>query len=100
MFGSLLKRLWRRSPPHPWVVTVTDDVITTDDGRGTVKKLSTTDLHKVIVATDDSGPWGNDVVFLLFTQSPEPVGIFPLEAKDVRSSSNGWLDALDTGIGS
>jgi hypothetical protein len=33
------------------------------------------------VATDDSGPWNYDVVFLFYADDAEPIGIFPLEAK-------------------
>ena len=52
--------------------------------------MSTDALRKVVVATDDSGPWGADVVFLLFSCASEPVGIFPLEASG-RDDFLSWL---------
>jgi hypothetical protein len=47
----------------------------------------------VVVATDDSGPWGADVVFLLYSDDPEPVGLFPLEAAG-RGDFVKWLSGL------
>jgi hypothetical protein len=69
------------------------DVIVTNDGQGTERKLPLIDLKRVVVATDDSGPWGDDVVFLLYSDSDEPVGIFPLEAAGCQAFV-GWLSTL------
>jgi len=61
-------------------VSIHDDVILTSDGQGTERRLPAVDLRTVVAATDGSGPWGVDVVFLLYADDPEPVGVFPLEA--------------------
>ena len=47
---------------------VDDGVIRTSDGQGTSRELPVAELSSVVVATDDSGPWGDDVVFLLYSE--------------------------------
>jgi hypothetical protein len=44
----------------------------------------------VVVATDDSGPWGDDVVYLLYSDAAEPIGTFPLEAEGCQDFVE-WL---------
>ena len=71
------------SPPPPlarWSVRFTDGDIVTSDGGGDERTLPLRDLRRVVIATDDSGPWGADVVFLLYSGAPDAVGLFPLEA--------------------
>jgi len=51
------------------------------------------ELRRVVVATDDSGPWGEDVVFLLYSEATEPKGIFPSEAIGVHDFI-AWLKTL------
>jgi hypothetical protein len=43
-------------------------------------RLPINDLRRVVIATDNSGPWGADVVFLLYSSDRDPVALFPLEA--------------------
>ncbi|WP_443970950.1 hypothetical protein [Sphingobium sp. CR28] len=62
------------------------------DSQGAQEKLALTALRRVIVATDDSGPWGADVVFLLYSSDPDPALIFPLEASG-RDDFVKWLIA-------
>ncbi len=59
---------------------MSDQDIVTNDGMGTQHVLALSDLRRVIVATDDSGPWGADVVYLLYSDGADPVCLFPLEA--------------------
>jgi hypothetical protein len=92
MLGWLRKRLRNRSPLTRWSVRFVDGDIVTNDGQGTERKLSLSDLRRVVVATDDSGPWSADVVFLLYSDGSDPVGMFPLEA-DGRDEFVGWLSA-------
>ena len=63
-----------------WTVAVVGDVILTRDGLGAERRLPARDLRTVVVATDESGPQGVDVAFLLYAAGREPVGVFPLEA--------------------
>lgn len=81
MLGWL--RNWFLRPTSPlerWSVSISEQVIRTRDGMGTERVLPLSDLRRVVVATDDSGPWGADVVYLLYSDDIDPVGLFPLEA--------------------
>ena len=90
MLGWLRRKLYGRIPACPWSVRVADGVIRTSDGQGSTHDLPLAKLCSVVVATDDSGPWGDDFVFLLYSGDPDPVGVFPLEA-DGRSEFVDWL---------
>jgi hypothetical protein len=92
MLGWLRKRLVNTSPLAVWSVSVSDGDIVTSDGQGAERKLVLRDLRRVVVATDDSGPWGADVVFLLYSSDPDPAAIFPLEATG-RDAFVKWLSA-------
>jgi hypothetical protein len=80
MLNWLRNRFGRPSPLNQWSVSLHDGNIVTSDGQGTRRTLPISDLRTVVVATDDSGPWGADVVYLLYSDDPDPVGLFPLEA--------------------
>jgi hypothetical protein len=69
-----------------------DGDIVTSDGHGNQRRLPLHELRRVVVATDDSGPWGADVVFLLYYTDPDPVGVFPLEAAG-RADFVDWMAA-------
>ena len=90
MLDWLRRKIQSRVPECHWSVRVADGAIWTSDGQGTTLNLSLTKLESVVVATDDSGPWGDDFVFLLYSDDPEPVGVFPLEA-DGRADFVDWL---------
>jgi hypothetical protein len=92
MLRWLRKMLANRSPLTLWSVSFVDGDIVTNDGQGTERKLPLPDLRRVEVATDDSGPWGADVVFLLYSSDREPAVIFPLEAAG-RDDFVKWLSA-------
>ena len=90
MLSWLLKKLRTPEPQSPWTVAIDDGLIRTSDGQGTSRELPVAQLSSVVVATDDSGPWGDDVVFLLYADVPDPVGLFPLEAKGCQDFI-GWM---------
>lgn len=79
-FERIRKWLSRPSALERWSVRIVSDHIVTADGYGELRYLAIADLTKIVVATDDSGPWGADVVYLLHGVGPDPVGMFPLEA--------------------
>lgn len=93
MFGWLRKLFAGNTRSSPWAVSVVDGVIITSDGQGTERRLDAADLRTVVVATDDSGPWGHDVVFLLYAGGPEPAALFPLEATGCQDFV-GWMSRL------
>ena len=92
MLDRLKQWLFPPSPLAKWSVSVEADEIVTSDGTGTTRRLATGDLMKVVVATDDSGPWGADFVYLLYGPEPEPVGIFPIEAEGCLEFVD-WMSA-------
>ncbi len=92
MLGWLRRKFLNRSPLARWAVSFRDGDIFTSDGEGSQRTLPIHDLRRVVVATDDSGPWGADVVFLLYSSSPDPVCLFPLEASG-RDDFVTWLTA-------
>lgn len=92
MLDWLRKRLANTSPLTLWSVSFSDGDIVTSDGRGAGRKLSLRDLRRVVIATDDSGPWGADVVFLLYSDDLDPAAVFPLEATG-RDGFVKWLSA-------
>ncbi len=92
MLGWLRNKFLNPSPLARWTVSLHGGDIVTSDGQGSQRTLPVHDLRRVIVATDDSGPWGADVVFLLYSNGPDPVCLFPLEANG-RDDFVTWLAA-------
>lgn len=90
MIERFRKWLSRPSALERWSVHIESDHIVTADGHGEMRCLAIADLTKVVVATDDSGPWGPDVVYLLYGVGPDPVGMFPLEATGCQTFVT-WL---------
>jgi hypothetical protein len=76
-----------------WSVSFDAESIVTSDGSGSSLKLPVAELHKVVVQTDGSGPWGPDVLYFLFGSGPEPAGVFPIEAQG-RQEFVRWLSTL------
>lgn len=78
------------SPLAKWSVRLEGDHIITSDGVGNSHTLPTAELQKVVVQTDDSGPWGADVLYFLFSSETEPAGVFPIEAQGCQEFVE-WL---------
>jgi hypothetical protein len=95
MIGWLRDKLrnWNNSPLAKWSVLFDGDYIATSDGTDTTHRLPIGELQKVIVQTDDSGPWGADVLYFLFTEASEPAGVFPIEAQGCQEFVN-WLSTM------
>ena len=66
MFGWLKKRPKVPQPEARWTVTIDGDAIRATDEAGIAKEVLKGDLSGVIIETNDSGPWGADVWWLLF----------------------------------
>ena len=86
-------RDWETSPLEKWSVRFDGDYIVTSDGQETTRRLPVHELRRVIVQTDDSGPWGADVLYFLFTSDPEPAAVFPIEAQGCQEFV-GWLSRM------
>lgn len=92
MLGWLRKRFMRASPLAQWSVGFNGGDIVTSDGQGDERKVALRDLTRVVVATDDSGPWGADVVFPLYASEADPICLFPPEAAGLDGFV-AWLEA-------
>lgn len=53
-------------PESKWLVECGEATLRVTDGKGATKTLEKTDLTGVIIETNDTGPWGADVWWLLF----------------------------------
>jgi hypothetical protein len=70
-----------QSQADPWSVSISGANIITTDGTGERRVVAIADLSSIVVATDDSGPWGDDVVFILLGSDGQPLSIFPSVAR-------------------
>ena len=69
MFGWLGKLRRRRPglwPESTWRVALSESDIRVTDGEGRESGLAKAALCGVVIETNDSGPWGADVWWLLF----------------------------------
>ncbi|WP_200865120.1 MULTISPECIES: hypothetical protein [Brevundimonas] len=86
LLGSTSCRAPETSSEHQaqsdrWSVTVSGPDIITTDGTGERRVIAISNLSSIVVATDDSGPWGDDVVFILYGSDGQPLSIFPSDAR-------------------
>lgn len=63
MFGWLRRVLGREKPPPPRVI-LSDDLIQFENGAAPAS-LAFSDLAAIVIETNDSGPWGDDVIWHL-----------------------------------
>jgi hypothetical protein len=83
----------RPSPAGPeaaYVVSFDGTVIAVRDPDGQVHQLPISDLRGVIIETDDSGPWGADLWWLLFGADDRVAVAFPSGA----TGEQGAVDQL------
>ena len=64
-------------PEGKWLVECEGDVLRVTDDRGNVKELPKPKLSGVVVETNDSGPWGADVWWLLFGADEQVALVYP-----------------------
>lgn len=81
MFGWLRKLRYDPPPPEArWVVAVDGEAIQVTDETGGTRAVAKAELSGVAIETNDSGPWGADVWWLLFGADDEPACAFPMGA--------------------
>ena len=85
MFGWFKKKSAVAAPvPNPeskWKVTLDEDLISVQDESGQIRSVRKNDLGAVVIATNDSGPWGADVWWLLFDSGKQQACSFPQGAE-------------------
>lgn len=95
MFGWLKKKKAELQPEGRWTATVTEGSIRVVDHAGVAKEVEKSDLSGVIIETNDSGPWGADVWWLLFGGDDQVACVFPQGATG-ESDVIDFLTALPT----
>ncbi|MBB5714197.1 hypothetical protein [Sphingomonas aerophila] len=90
MFGWLEKRRRRPQPEALWVVSVEPDHVQVIDDAGRTTRLAKSDMIGVAIETNDTGPWGADVWWLLFGSEGQLACAFPQGA----TGESGALDYL------
>lgn len=63
---SWLRRKARPQPEAQWIVSVEPDHVRITDSAGCTTALARAELTGVAIETNDTGPWGADVRWLLF----------------------------------
>lgn len=64
--GWFKKKRERAAPESKWIVAIDGDQISVSDGAGQIRTVATASLSRVVIETNDSGPWGVDLWWLLF----------------------------------
>lgn len=77
MFGRLKKKQTKLQPEARWTAAVTENSIRITDHAGVTKEIRKSDLSGVIIETNDTGPWGADVWWLLFGRDDQVACAFP-----------------------
>ncbi len=80
MFGWFRKGVARPQPEARWIVELDRDHPRVTDDRSGVRSMAKDDLRGVAVETNDSGPWGTDVWWLLFGADDRMACLYPLGA--------------------
>lgn len=93
MFGWFRKKQSPLQPEGKWIVAIDDSRISVSDDSGQMRSVDKSDLSGVAVETNDRGPWGADVWWLLFDANDRMACAFPQGAKGENAAID-WLTAL------
>lgn len=94
MFGWLRKLRYDPPPPEArWVVVVDEEAIRVTDEAGETRAVAKAELSAVTIETNDTGPWGADVWWLLFGAGDALACAFPLGATGEKAALD-YLAAL------
>ncbi len=77
MFGWFKKKSAQLDPESRWIVGSEGLFITVSDEAAQTRSVAKTDLSGVAIETNDSGPWGADVWWLLFGNDDRLACLFP-----------------------
>jgi hypothetical protein len=89
VFSWLFRRKQAHVEPESrWIVAIDETSINVTDPSGQTRSVSTGDLSGVLIETNDSGPWGADVWWLLFGGDDRVACMFP-------QGATGEAEAID-----
>lgn len=79
MFGWFRKRMAKANtwPEARWTVTLSDEEVRATDSAGVVATLNLSELTGVVIETNDTGPYGADVWWLLSGPDDRVAVAFP-----------------------
>lgn len=77
MFDWLKGKRKVTQPEARWNIGIEEAAIVVTDDAGTRRRIGKDDLSGVIIETNDSGPWGADVWWLLFGADDRVACAFP-----------------------
>ena len=77
IFGWFKKKPARLYPESTWTVSIDASLILVTDDRGETCSVGVADVHAVVVETNDSGPWGADVWWLMIGSEEQVRCAFP-----------------------
>lgn len=79
MFGLFKNKSKAKStqPESRWSVSAGGPAISVTDAEGNARSVSKSDLSGIAIETNDSGPWGADVWWLLFGADDRLACAFP-----------------------
>lgn len=77
MFDWLKRRSEQPQPEARWSVIVDEAGISVQDDKGERLTIPKTDITGVAIETNDTGPWGADVWWLLFGMDDRLACAFP-----------------------
>ena len=89
LFGWLKRRPSALMPESLWVVEIEDGRCTVADQKGQTRSVALSELDRVIIETNDTGPWGADFWWLLFERDGNLACAFP-------QGATGEKEAMDT----
>jgi len=91
MFGSFIKPPARLEPESKWRLAIDDDRISVRDEAGALKSIAKAELSGVAIETNDTGPWGADVWWLLFGSGGQLICAFPQGATGEQAAVDYFL---------
>lgn len=93
VFGLFKRKPAKLLPESRWTITLAEGAIHVVDDRGNAKSVQESELSGVAVETNDSGPWGADVWWLLFGSEDRLECAFPQGATGEQAAVD-YLMAL------
>ena len=93
MFGWFKKRTRKLEPEALWRVLLDADALRVIDADGNESSVSKADISGVAIETNDSGPWGSDVWWLIFGRDDELACAYPQGATGEQAALD-YLMAL------
>lgn len=91
MFGWIKKRSPKIEPEAGWNVIVDADSLRVIDAEGNERAISKADVSGVAIETNDSGPWGADVWWLIFGSDDNVSCAYPQGATGEQAAVNYFM---------